>query len=268
MVAYHASAIAFAGEIVRPVQSRIPAQAAVVLPETGGYESTEVKDIELNGFVSIGLARSKAAGSYDEAHNSYTTYSLSVLEKVNLCDVVTADRIVVRQSCTQQKEDKGIETRFNLVGTHFENLSVAGHPVDIALDIGTFSEVDTFSKLEHAYQQGGLDHFVHGRSLPREVDRYENPILSSWLRQSQKISETPRTYSLANHLRLEARELKSFGSIILVPDFGIVSLAELTVGPRHRKLSLLRLYLGSPIEGRLFGPTCSVGDDTESTGPR
>jgi hypothetical protein len=141
------------------------------------------------------------------------------------------------------------------------------------LDIGTFSEVDTFSKLKHTYRQGKLDEYVHGNSLPREIDYHRYPVLHSWREQSmrwknQKDSEAPRTYSLANHLRLEARELKSFGSIILVPDFGIVSLAELAVGPRHRKLSLLRLYLGSPIEGRLFGPTCSVGDDTESTGPR
>lgn len=272
MVAYHAFAIACAGEIVRPVRQPIRAQAAVVLPATGGHESKQVKNIELSGFGSIGLARSEVGGSYDEIHNSYTSYSSSVLEKFNFCDVVTADRIIVRQSCIQSKDDQKSEPSFSLIGTRVENLKIAGYPVDVPLDISQFWQIDTFSKLEQAYKRGDLHEYVQGSFLPRETERLDHPILNSWREQATRYKrnshDIPRQYSIANHLDLHSKDISSFGSIIIVPHFGIVSLAELTIGRRHRELSLLRLYLGSPIEGRLDGPTCSVGDDTDSTGPR
>ncbi len=274
MVAYHAFAIACAGEIVRPVLQPIPAQAAVVLPDSGGYESKQVKNVEFKGFVSIGSARSEVGGSYDEGRRAYTTYTSTVLEKVNFCDMVTTDRIVARQSCIQAAEAaEGEEPRFNLVGTHFENLRIAGHHIDIVLDTETFHRHDTYSKLKAAYNARNLGGYLYGGELPQEVDRYDYPALSALRRQQERykaknFSGVSQRYTLANHLRLEAPGLQSFGSIILVPDFGLVSLAELTVAPGQRKLSMLRLELGSPIEGNLAGATCGVGDGTDSTGPR
>jgi hypothetical protein len=283
MFEYHAFAIACGGEIVRPMAQPIPAQAAVVLPESGGYESKQIKNVEFHGFVSIGSARSEVGGSYDRDRDAYTTYTSTVLEKVNFCDMVTADRIVARQSCSQigemearrssSRAGEEHEPSFNIVGTHFENLRVAGHRVDISLDIEMFRQLNTFSRIQQAYKAGKLEGYLLGGELLQKVDRDDYPALRGLREQNARFryknsSGVPRQYSLANHLKLEAPGLKSFGSIILVPDFGVVSLAELSVARGQRKLSMLRLDLGSPIEGKLVGATCGVGDGTDSTGPR
>src|SRR5205807_138994 len=42
-----------------------------------------------------------------------------------------------------------------------------------------------------------------------------------------------------------------FGSVIYIPGFGVIHLAELLIERHSRRLNMLRISMGSPIEGSL-----------------
>jgi hypothetical protein len=144
---YHASAFGVAGDISRPVTQNIPTQAATVLPTSGGHGSHSVPKYELSRFLSMSAAYVDVGGSFDEIHQSHTTYACSVVEDLNIMDVVKADRIVSRLTVYCQHEDGpdgsaqsgtcSVPT-FSITGSHFENLRIAGQLVDIPLATGFF----------------------------------------------------------------------------------------------------------------------------------
>ena len=273
MNVYEVSALGLAGEIVRPIHARLQGQAGVTLPYIGGYESAEVENVRINGLVFAKSVRSTVGSSHDEQRNSQTAFASTVIEHLNICDVVTADRVVARLSGFREQEDT--ETRYSLSGTRFENLRIAGQLVEARLDIDTFNERSTYSRLERLPAEN--QEYLHGGRLDQQISDpaiwADYPALKALYqeqveRQHKSNRDLPAWYSLANHIQVEAAGLRSFGSIILVPDFGVIHFAELFITQRQRRLSMLRLELGSPIEGKIVAATCAVGDNTDSTGPR
>src|ERR1700704_6755003 len=93
---YHASAYGLAGEIERPVQQSVPAQAACALASGGGRGTQRVEKFCLSPFICFDAAYTEVGGSFDECHNKHTTYAHSVIEGLNIANVVTADRVVSR----------------------------------------------------------------------------------------------------------------------------------------------------------------------------
>lgn len=270
MKVYEVSALGLAGEFVRPIRLQVPDQAAAVLPYIGGFETVEVNNVQLNGLVHTKAARSTVMGGYDENRGQDNALASVVIEDLNICDMVTADRVVARLSAFWSAEDK--ETRFSLSGTHFVNLRIAGRPVTGNLDINAFNKASTFSRL----QNSSYNEYLHGARLTQDVPYYSSHLDSIYKelhRFSEKKSrDLPSWYSLANHVQVEGSkegtDVEAFGSILYVPDFGIIHLAEFFVTQNQRRLSMLRLQLGSPIEANLVVATCNVGDTTDSTGPR
>lgn len=269
MYVHEVSALGLAGEIVRPVRLLVQDQAAAVLPYIGGYETAVVENVQFNGLIFAKSVRSTVAGSYDEKHDAQTSLATSVIEDLNICDIVTADRVVARLSAS--RSGKGEETSYCLSGTRFDNLRIGGRPVEPRLDIDAFNHASTYSRLEKAYSSSEWLEYLHGSQLkdPKGVHPSLDALYWEHRRyQEKKTGALPSWYSLANHAQVEASGFHAFGSIIAVPDFGVIHLAELFITQRQRRLSMLRLELGSPIEGKLVAATCSVGDTTDSTGPR
>src|SRR5262245_57574622 len=93
---YHASAFGLAGELLRPHRHSIPTQAATVLATGGGRGSQRVENFRFDGMISFDAAYVEVGGSYDPCHNRHTTYAHSVIEGLNIADMVKADRVVAR----------------------------------------------------------------------------------------------------------------------------------------------------------------------------
>jgi hypothetical protein len=240
MYLYHASALALAGEIRRPLQQLITSQAAVSLPVIGGVSNAEVKGFDLKGIVSFRRAYAEASGSFDTRRKSHDSSVRVVVEELNVFDVVTVDRVVARLS--GQFFDGESEPRIVPTGTYFENFRISGQPVDIKLS-KFFEEHNTFAEFEKAYPKLDSDLF---RKRP-----HRQPGSGGVYRVSLVEDLNPPA----------ARSLTSNGSALQIPDFGRIHIAEFFVERSRRRLNMLRLELGSPVGATLLIASSELGGD-------
>lgn len=260
---YHASAYGLAAEIDRPVKQSIHAQAATVLSSGGGRGSERVEKFCVAPFVSFDAAYSEVGGSFDECHNVHTTYAQATIDRVNIFDMLTADRVVARMVIySPEVGNTDGEHSFSITGSHFENLRVAGHLIDVELATPTLHENDTYSKFEKAYHgDSGADLLPWGNQNDKRLDELEKAeeqyhALSGIGKRAKEWKKGKRRKggaywcSAAGHFNLAEKvkdtELVGFGGIILIPKFGVVRLAELVIRPDHRALTMFNIQMCSP----------------------
>ena len=264
---YHASAYGLAADIERPFRHTIPTQAATVLGAGGGKGYNRVDNFQVDGMISFKAAYAEVGGRFDECHNRHTSYATAVLEGLNVLDVVMADRVVSRMAIYSPiVGDKKSEATFDITGSHFENLKVAGHKIDVKLATHVFHEHDTYSKVAKAHAGkaketealllgSGLGGLSEGELADLEETYHALGGISEMVREWKDPGNRPADrggylYSPANHLDLKdhikgGTELLGFGSIICVPKFGVVRLAELQIHRHCRTFTMLRVHMCS-----------------------
>jgi hypothetical protein len=261
---YHASAYGLAGEIERPSRHTIPTQAASVLASSGGRGYQRIDDFHFDGILSFKSAYAQVGGSFDECHNRHTSYATAVIEGLNILDVVTADRVVSRLAIYSGEVKKDDEATYDITGSHFVNLKVAGHKIDVKLATHIFHEHDTYSKVTKDHAAGKTDDWLLGSKfgtlkdgeLAELEDKYHSlggisELVSEWKQKGNRSADRGSyVFSPANHLKIEDHtgsetELRGFGSFILVPKFGVVRLAELQIQRHCRTFTMLRVQMCS-----------------------
>src|SRR5579875_1849450 len=130
---FHAQAHILAGHLKLPLEQAIQPQEQATLSEDGGYLSEHSSRYNVEGVLSFERAYTQVAGHKDvkEGHG-YTTVATAVIEKLNILEVVTADRVVAQIS-TEHPLDGHVPI-VTFLGTRFDNLRVAGYPVRVDLD--------------------------------------------------------------------------------------------------------------------------------------
>jgi hypothetical protein len=136
---YHAEASAVHGELKLPYASKIERQAHAKVNPKGGYESQQAKPFRVRGIVSYDAAHTQVAGHREEDREkkpAYKTLSTSLVEHVNILNVVTADRVVAQISTEHPfDESEGHVPSATFLGTQFHNLRIGGFPVEVELDL-------------------------------------------------------------------------------------------------------------------------------------
>src|SRR5580692_5797073 len=133
---FHAEAHALKGKLDVPVDAEIRPQAFVKLAgtlaelsngeEQRNYFSQHAKNFRLEGVISYAAAHTQVSGHASRKHpGASVTLSTSVVEDLNVLNVVTADRVVAQISTTHFQGQDAPEVTF--LGTHFENLRIARH---------------------------------------------------------------------------------------------------------------------------------------------
>lgn len=280
---YHALAYGLAAEVDRPTRHSIPTQAATVLAASGGRGCHRVQDYQFDRFISLKEAYVEVGGSYDEDHKMHTSYALSVIEGINIADVLTADRVVSRMF-VYAPDDNQEEISFDITGSHFDNLRIAGHKVEVELATHVFHNHDTYSKVTKAHQAATSDPWLLGGKLgeckDEELKDLEDKYralngISALVKEWKKKKDRPADrgsylFSPANDLDLKKQigpsELLGYGSIICIPKFGVIRLAELTVHHHIRSLTMFRVQMCSSGSGTSDGGGTSSGG-TKPTGP-
>jgi hypothetical protein len=143
---YHALAAGVSGRITVPFQDLIEVQAASALPISGGYSASRVENFSYKEILSFSLATTLTIGSFSESHREYNTLATVTIEGLNILDTITADRIVARLASSQPQE--GGEPEVTIVGTHFENLQVAGYPLDAQPDLKRLADFAKPKRME------------------------------------------------------------------------------------------------------------------------
>jgi hypothetical protein len=269
---YHATAFGVSGELSRPAQRSIPAQATTTLAPGGGRGFDRVDNFQLDGLLSFRSSYTEVGGSFDDCHNMHTSYASSVIEGLNIAGMITADRVVSRIAVYAAHEDNTDESSFDITGSHFENLRICGHHVDVKLATHEFHKHDTYSKFETALQAKKADHllFLSGLSKlgAKQLQDLEGNYhalqgvskrISGWKQGTpKKRAGTAYLCSAAGHLDLTQHvgvnsEIQGFGPVICIPKFGIIRLAEVVIHKERRQLNMLRVEMCSTGTGTVHG---------------
>jgi hypothetical protein len=181
--------------------------------------------------------------------------------------MVTADRVVSRVVTSHQIGDDPTEYSIDISGSHFENLRIAGHKIDLNLVTARVHEVDTYGKFMQAYRDGAARDLLTFNQLlevsPAELSKLEEEYpglreicqkARKWAVHGNEAAEGTAFLCSAADWRdlreqIKGTELRCIGGIVLIPKFGVVSLGELLIEEWTRDLTMLRLQLGSPVEG-------------------
>jgi len=221
---YNGAGHALSGEFVRPVKYTIETQAAVSLPLAGGHGRAHVENFEIPHLVSMANGYSHVSGDVDST-DKHTSQSTVVVERLNILDVLTADRVVAR--LTSEHDPKNKEGHVITLGTKLENLRISGYPVEVEFDHSFFLNRATFDELSknvaELKKSGRMAQESHGVIL----------------------------CSLVKSLKVGSPDVQVKGHVITVPHFGKIFVGEMLVEPGSKKITLLRVDLGSPHQASL-----------------
>ncbi|MCU1333679.1 MAG: hypothetical protein JWM08_2671 [Candidatus Angelobacter sp.] len=272
---YQASAYSVAAEFERPKKHSLVPQASVVLAGHGGHGSNRASPYNVDGLISFKNAYSEVGGSFDDCHGIHTTHAWSVIEELNVADMLTADRIVSRMAVYHPAENNS-EASYDITGSFFENLRIAGHPVDVKLATRVFHDHDTYSKVAKSHHRGKTDEWLVGSKLKQlkddELEELEDTyhalggmsgLVKEWKKPKRPEDRGSYWFSPANHLdwdkQVGSSEIQGFGSIICIPKFGVIRLAEMVVHHHSRTLTMFRVQMCSSGHGGAGGGTSSGG---------
>lgn len=266
---YRANALALGGSVGQPEPALIPSQASVALSIDGGQGQAESGPFRHGGLVSFERAWAQVLGSRPKPGGPYETLAQVTVEGVSVQGMVTADRMVARL-VSQHVGTSGSEPKIIPLGSTFENLRIAGRTVryddlsSVFTDLATFGSVRDSYARDEAFQKLARSCFWWGgcpeklpSDLPDELrERHE------WLAQNASacppVSHGTVLTSIVGNVRVDG--LASYANCVVVPGFGRVYLGELLIQEDSRRLTMLRLDLGSPGEGKI------VMDATETNG--
>ena len=262
---YQAEAEALSGNLTLPFVHEVKPPTSVKLGERGGYLSQHAENFRLGGAVSFRAAYVQVAGNPDtKPDHGWNTLATSVIEGLNVLDIVTADRIVCQISTDHPLI--GYVPTVTFLGTRFENLRIAGHQVKLEMDLdmlGAKPKKDTGYLNDREFQErvtAQRKRLKGLKNLPADIAAactQDPPPPSSNKAGSIKCS-------LVNQVE-GGYPGRSFGHTIDVPNFGKIYLATLTVeqsdfdtptgAPRKTTISLqmIKMVMGCVGSGVLDG---------------
>ena len=270
--AYHAEATILEGHLQIPLVQAIKPQAYAKLPDEGGYISQHADNYRLGAAVSFHSAYTQVAGNRDvKSGHGWATLTTTVVEGLNVLDVLTADRVVGQISTEHPLE--GYVPHISFLGTRFENLRIAGHPVELDLALGIVGSRPA-NDSSYTRDKGFVERVStqykairkHADLPPELHERYNQ--LSSTLGSAEAVE-----CSLVNHAG-GGYPGHCFGHVINVPNFGRITLAKLTLHHEDFKkgtnipekttvrLTMVDLKLGCAIAGSMGVGTGSTNGGT------
>jgi hypothetical protein len=271
---YAAEAEALSGKLTLPLIQEVKPPTFVKLNERGGYLSQHVENYRLGGVVSFRSAYTQVAGNpATKTDHGWNTLTTSVIEGLNVLDIVTADRIVCQISTDHPPE--GYVPTVTFLGTRYENLRIAGHTVKVDLDLNILGEKP---KNDAAYTSNRdfikriaaqRDHIQSQKKVPTDISTRYNRLPAVTAKQG-KIE-----CSLVNQTE-GGFPGRCFGNAIDVPNFGKIHLATLTLeqsdfetptgSPRCTTITLnmIEMAMGCVGDGTLLG---GVGKTNGGTQP-
>lgn len=277
---YHAEAQVLGGSLKHPIEQPISHHSRAVLESRRAGHITDIaEEFSLEGLISVKSGHTRVSGAKVEKkdlwgndHSGWVTLSTTVVEGLNVFEVITADRLVAQVS-TEHAVVNGHVPKVTFLGTRFENLRVSGYPVELELDLeicggkprdnqSYFDDPDFLKRIEKQSKQyyseckEDLDSRDLLETLEKEYD--QGPISIDDVRKKLQVAapvtgngdDCPRIEcSLVKRIRkIPIPGVKTVGNIIYIPDFGAVSLAGVEIGCQRTNHRFLNAPDGSGSE--------------------
>jgi hypothetical protein len=252
---YHADASPLGGHITHPFENVIHTQASASLAQAGGHAESRVESYRLDNSVTItsGPAYSHTTGVMNKTTGTWTTLVTSVVENLNVLEVVTADRIVSKLHVEYPQQ--GDHPRISIIGSKFVNLRVNGESINPVLDIDLLKSE---SKSEFPDK-----HLIEEKVFNNKVSSHYKKIAETkgapeWLAGRHASMKSPESRkkkgyvlcSLVEELQ-GAKPGTSFGHVLHLPGFGNIFFGELIVSPNSYRLTMMRIEMGCLAEGNI-----------------
>jgi hypothetical protein len=255
---FHAEANPLGGYIEKPFQKHLPSQSSASLPAVGGHVSNRTEEFNFEEVVSCRSAYSRISGVREGEDGSWWTLVTSVVEGLNILEVVTADRVVAQIS-VEHPVDGGLG-RISFTGSRFERLQIGGCDV---------SPVPNPSLLAHARGAGAAQHRItwplfqetsgqQAAKLIKSVEADSDRGAFRWVVDrygwmgSKRKPGAPESV-LCSLVESVDRGIpgKAFGHVVDIPHFGRVIFGEVVAYPGSVHLSMIRAELGCATHGGL-----------------
>jgi hypothetical protein len=248
---FNGTAIAVRGQIDWPTKLTIPVHGASCLAVNGGVSECKIGAKRFGKHLSFKSAFTRVSGSVNRSGDEMTTTATSQVTGVKIAQRLTVDTVegTLRSShAAEVAETAVVPLRARIV-----NLRLDGIPVRVALDTKPFHEFDTKSKIENA--ERAESSFVHryGRHLM-------SPKGGAMRGPTLEASGGMLFGTVVRDLSTKHKDVEIEGNMIYLPDYGRIYLGEILIAAGRRRLTMLRVQLGSPVGGE------AVCADIESNG--
>jgi hypothetical protein len=230
----------------------VPTLGAAVLPVTGGLSHSRAQDYDYKvdepwsrSLLKVKHVQSKAHGA--ETRDGYQTEVTSEIDEIGVVEKLHIERVVLHMSSTKSA-DGPPEIRTS--GNKIDGMRLGKVYVHVDLDDDTLCSCGTKQQLADFYAAQSGDY------------RQKN----SWRFHTQPDAAAIQEHSgyykctLARDIRLsgpadEVARISVEGNRIYWPGFGRIFVAEVLVGARERRMTMVRLAMGSDAGG-----SGSIGD--------
>jgi hypothetical protein len=205
--------------------------------------------------VSCGAAEAKTWHQREDGNGKGPTQT--VHSKSSITDVSVGNRLFLARASAHLKsvyQNGDEQPMITPVEAAIEGLVIDG--VRFSVKIGT----DTVTNLATCHQ------FHHASKHDKDFkDTQEKRLLSLWDAPDGRTAKGCFVYSLVEWIEWDGKlpdgaEVSHDSNVIVWPDFGKVVLGEMLISHFNRRLTMMRLEMGSPLEGSV-----EIGDVQTST---
>ena len=239
---YTGHAAGFSARITAPFDEVVEAQATSSLGITGGYSSARVDNFRHRELISFASAHTQASGVLSRKSGCFETLVSGVLEGLNLVDMVKADYIVGRlmsRHPVEPPKDGPDEPTITPVGSEFGKIRVAGYELKPVIDATLFNRVCSHTDLHN------------------EIRRSDE--LRARFRVSEAAAKDTRppsilVGSIVGEIHGGGPGVEIRGNTVHVPGFGTLHFGEFVISQYSRRLVMLRVELGCPVDMDASGP--------------
>ncbi len=256
---YHAHGFALGGSIFQPFKAELDSHAATTLPVVGGYASANAENYRFKDLVSFKSAHTYISGIRNE-DGAHSTVVNTVVEELDILGIITADAIIGRLSSKHKDDDS--EPEIIPLGSSFENLRIAGQPVQVDLSNELFLNHPTYSALTmHLTSQEprGADAAANVRYVWERAGDELPPQLEKGMLVPPQVGFAHSKGVLHNSVVKQVRLSNSdssvhevpYGYAIRIPQVGCIYLGEIFTSGTMKRLTMLRAELGSPVVGTI-----------------
>jgi hypothetical protein len=262
---FHGNAAAIGGRLVRPVNLVLDSATASVLTVVGGRSSARAVNTRFGEWVSFREASTLAEGVFDDVKQQIElTYGRVAEDALLTSTHVSAEvldlTIAGKPQLTVKRLHGALSSRSPAgsgeppispgADTAIEGVAVDGHELIVDLDLALFQKCDTRAKLLTAaddprfVEASGDCLFMKatfgGRPAPpvgRLLHAYG--MIPATIVKAVRWAGDPYPGARIDH------------HSVTVPDFGKIFFGELLIADMSRRLTMMRLDLGSPLGGSL-----------------
>jgi hypothetical protein len=273
---YHADANAIGGTINRPFNGFVPSQTSISLPIVGGFLEKQRKGRAWKNIVSYTTESTHVSGAKKDGEEDgpWTTQVSATIEKLNILEVITADKVVAQLSVAHPAD--GGEPTISVIGTQFDNLRISGDKVEPVLRYDLFADHDgsaeadpkkQYPKKTWPRQEKFLEKVTaqKAQAKARHEEKYKGAPLPGWIRHHFHWFDSAQGLNDRDYIQCslidQLPELPEgfpgviCGNAIYIPGFGKVFFAEVIVHQKTFTVSMVRAQLGSPVGGAISAAT-------------